>query len=875
MTVRVAPDEPFPTHHVALRDRSGRRVGLILCDANGNISPRYSKNPIERTSLKTTSGSSTYSDFNYPYSPIVQDDWSGGRGNLDYERDTTRFYDSFRVRTGKSNKVFLGPQEQYTTGNRAQNNAAPGNVTFYALTGNRYLAKRFVASESYTAGLVWLLARRKGEPADLTVAIYSDSAGQLNAQLSSITIASTRLTDILSEWLDETISQALTSGTAYWLVVYGASTDDTDNHWEVAVKQAVGTTYLSASGGAWANWTAATVDLYFRLTTANSEQTAIFYEYKEQQYVVIGGLSGAPKLYVNGDRGTADANTGQLGKVIDATKAWTVDEFVGCVVMLTDGTGKTEAQPYRTITANTATELTCDTAWTITHDTTTEYVILGAAKWREITGHGLTAPVTDVLVSTTGVVYFAMGDAVNIRRMREYTSAGVWTREYADDGTNKAVYLENKPRAKKIFKANNSDGSGDVSVASADPAAWGTNLSFAAATAVGTKYRKITGLLCYPDESGNEAMWAFKVDIPWIVPSSGNPYPLSLQEMETVRNTKNGAASLVNNVYLFFSLLNGLERYYGGNVDDVGPNLGEGLPGEREGFIATMLSYPGKFFAGVNAGDNYSSLIERDNNGWHERYRAPKGQQIKALGYQVIPGTAPDRMWVFQGNDLIWLPFPSEMNELADPNYKFTHEGALTLSRMHAGMMDVQKLVKTVKLWTDQLAAETCWIEVDYRLNEETEWTTFDDIFSESPQSEIDMTPIYGMAGKRIQLRLRFYTADASVTPILLAVIVEAVTRVSVKYMYPLTFRLMDYEETLAGREPDDIEDGLEKLRIIDEWADDRSDSMLFVESQSRLWHGRMVFINPPDTMQVKVNANPEGTLTRDVYVCSATLQEA
>ena len=98
-------------HDVILSDRKGRKIGLKLATSNGKHDPfGFARSPVDRTALKTASGQSSYSDFQYPYSPVVQDDFSGGRGGLDFERDTTKFYDSHRVRTGVSNKAFLGPR---------------------------------------------------------------------------------------------------------------------------------------------------------------------------------------------------------------------------------------------------------------------------------------------------------------------------------------------------------------------------------------------------------------------------------------------------------------------------------------------------------------------------------------------------------------------------------------------------------------------------------------------------------------------------------------------------------------------------------------------------------------------------------------------
>lgn len=889
MAIRVSPSEQTPTHHFALSDRYGTKLGLTLCKANGEPmdirDPAvYIKNPVETTAQKQTSGSSSYSDFDYPYSPIVQDDLSGGRAGLDFERDSTKYYDSYRCRSGRANKAYAGPLEQYVTGIRSADQNAPDSVKWVQLSDTqRYIYKRFIASASYTAGLAWLLARRKGMPEDLTLAIYSDSAGDVGSLLTSITVNYTRFDDILSEWLDETISQALVSGTAYWLVIYGGATDNNDRHWKIACDNAVGTTYLSAAFDT--TPTAATFDLYFRVTSANVSKTCIPYEYKEQQYFCLSESTGAPKIYMAGDRGAADSNSGQLNKLIDGTKAWTTDEWVGHVVMVTDGLGKQERQTWRVITANDASSLTLSESWTIAHDTTTEYVLLGT-KLSEITGHGLTAPVTSILISTTGVIYFAMGDSVTVRRMREYTLAGVWTREYADEtAATKAVFMVYKPQSLKIVIGNNSDAAGDVSVSHSSNAtipAWGTALTWATAIKVDSKYRKITGMIVYPDSSGAESTWVFKTDIPFIVPGSGNPYPVNINEMKTVRSANNGVNPMIHGVYLYFPMMQGLERYYGGQFDDIGPNLGEGLPANRRGSIVSMQGYPGKLFISIDAGDTgYSSIM--DSGGWHERYRAPKGQRILATAFQVVPGTTLDRLWIYQGNDLIWLPFPSETtNELEDANYPYAPEFAVTLSRMHAGMFDTQKMIKRIKMQTELLEVDettgepVCWFELDYRLNEDTNWTTIEDVFNTSPTQELDFTNLFGVTGKRVQFRFRGYSTDSSKTPVFIAIIINAVLRVDVKNFYgPFTFRLMDDEAVKGLRERDHEKTAAQKLQTMEDWGDASNDSMLLMNSVSALCDNKMIFLNMGSRRQIGFKGAADNPYKSDVYVISATMQEA
>lgn len=890
MSIRVSPTEINPTHHLSLRDRYGKKMGLILCGEDGQPllnAASFIKNPVDTTAQKQTSGTSSYADFDYPYSPIVQDDLSGGRGNLDFERDNTKYYDSFRCRSSRANKAFAGPQEQYPSGLRSQDQNVPGSVRWHQLTGTqRYIYKRFQASASYTVGLAWLLARTKGEPDDLTIAIYSDSAGKVNALLDSVTVAATRMDDpMLSEWLCETVSQAVVVTTYYWVIAYAAATDNDSKHWKIAVEDATGTSYYSETLVTTPSLpTAADFDLYFRLTEAVTNKTCIQYEYKEQQYFLLSGASGAPKLYMAGDRGSADSNAGFLSKLIDGTKSWTTDEWVGHVVKIIDGTGFSEQQNWRVITANSSTQLTVDEDWTITQDTTTDYVILGD-KITEITGHGLTAPVTDVLITTKGIVLVAMGDSVNIRRMKEENSAGTWTKTYADDGTNKAVFLDYKPQAKKIVKANNRDGSSpaDVSIATADPVEWATaSHTFGSATPIDSRFIRFNGTIVYPDENGTEAVYTMKEDRPFIVPGSGNPYPINLPEMMTVRSEKNGRNPLQHNVYLYFPMGYGYESYYSGNITDMGPNLGEGMPTNRRGAVAGAVGYPGRFFAYLDVPNGYSSIM--DSGGWHERYRGPLSQRIRSLGFQVIPGTVPDRLWMYIGNDLIYLPFPSDTtNELEDSNYKYTHEFAVTHSRMHSGMFDVMKIVRKLKMQSEALEVDEetgepiCWFELDYRLNEDDEFQTLDDIFNTSPTQEVDFAERFGLAGKRMQFRFRGYTTDNTKTPVFLAIIISAVLRTDVKYVYgPLTVRTMDMEPSLAVGEEDEYAKGIDKQKQLEAWSDASTDSMLIMDSISELFHDKLVFLNPPTpTRHILFKRASDNPFKKDVYVCTFTLQEA
>ena len=213
MPIRVSPLEPNPTHHFALKDRSGTVIGLTACDGAGKSynfhnENLYTKNPVNTTAFKQTSGNSGYDIFEYPYNPVVQDDLSGGRGNMDFERDSTKYFDAFRTASGRANKAYAGPLEQYVIGDHRQViQSMPGSVQWIKMTEeNRYLYKRFQSTESMTAAQIWLNLRRLGVPDNLTMAIYSDNSGVVDTELDSIAIPYDATADILMEWVQGAIS---------------------------------------------------------------------------------------------------------------------------------------------------------------------------------------------------------------------------------------------------------------------------------------------------------------------------------------------------------------------------------------------------------------------------------------------------------------------------------------------------------------------------------------------------------------------------------------------------------------------------------------------------------------------------------------------
>ncbi|MFA5378408.1 MAG: hypothetical protein WC455_21820 [Dehalococcoidia bacterium] len=806
----VLPGDEQNTHHVSFEDIFENRVGLILTNQRGKADPKaITRDPIDRLAMKQSTGNQKYDDMERPWSPVAQDDHSGGRGNEDFDVDVTRFWDAMNVSTAFG-RMFLTGQPTYTTGYRNAYGNLPGSLKWQGLIDNStpYIANKYTETASYNTRYVYLYVRRRGTPANpLTVEFCSTNSGVPGSVLKTMTITTTTINDIIAmnPRVDMT-SQAVTSGTTYWVKAYSTGGTSTD-HWEIGVKTGALTSKTSKDNTTWVN---TTFDMYFRVTDTDTEFTAKKFQYRYCEYMYHNFDGAAPKLYINGDRGVADANTGALSTLVDATKAWVADEFVGCFVKIISGLGNAERTNYRLITANTPTALTVTPDWKITHDTTTEYVILGQNNWRELTGHGLTVPVTDYMI-VNNILYMCQGDDVALRRYQCLQATGAFSETWAADSTNKACFLKSVRESGGLYvwRVNNKDATGDVSASRSDVKPWGTDLSFGTALTMKDQWGKANSAIEYDSK-----LWIIREGT--VNACTGTTMEeVKLTELRTMAESTNGVAVLTHNVYLYFNLGAGLERYLNGSLDDVGANRDDGLPADRQGIVSALVGYPGRYFAAIDGGtSNYSSILMNNGTGWHDVYCAPiKGLRILSLDYQAIPGTALDRLWVQVGSDIIWLPFPSlTINPTKDSNYRFQHEGYFISGWIYCGMFDAYKLFNSLKLQAENLS-DTVKIEADYQTNTETVWHPLSEAFIESPFQECKFSYPFGVNGKRMRFRLRPMTEDNTISPVIKATVVDSVSIVTIKFGYGMVYRTSGVD--INGS--DDLEEVQTQL---DEWAE-------------------------------------------------------
>jgi hypothetical protein len=821
----ATPTNEKPSHHATL-ESGGVKLGLILIDGEGKRNPRaIARNPIQRTTLQTSSGETQYSDFSEPFKPIPQDNWSGGRGQDDFERDRSRYQDGKRALSWFDGQLLLGPQEYWATGHRKSVQSMPGDLDFERYTSTkRYFAQKFVApTGGMTAARIYAWVRRVDYAAVTnTAAIFSHDAGNdapdaiLGASVSGAIVAG----DISDHTWDSSLVEynlvntaALTGGTTYW-VVFFSNLNFIDMGGNPT--HSTGRTSQTGASGTWVN---SDQDVYFRVTDAGVSAEWKFFEYKKALYAVTrpDDASGA-KLYLNGDRGAADSNAGDLTQLVDATKSWTSNEWIGAVVIVTRGTGAEEPIPWRTVTSNGATTINCFPDWRVPHDTTTEYVIVGTDKWQEITGHGITAAVTDVLVSKD-VIYFAQGDylstgsPVNMRRANFYNNGGTWTARYANDGNNKARFLAqtNHPEdGLQVWRGLNDEGTGEVAVSRANAQKWGANLSFGSDLELGNdRDDLITGIENY---GSPETLWILMTGSIWRIVND-IPERIPVREMSSVRSEQNGRAHLVHGVYLYLSLLHSVERYFSNNLDDIGPSRDAGMPSDRQGPIAAMEGYPGMFFVSIDGEENNrSSILVWNQLGWHEMYRgqlpvtfgsSTRGKRIRNLHMQPIPGSAVDRLWFGEGEDIAYLNFPSDtFDPSEDANFRYTHEAHIITAWKYASLQDVEKLYKSLKIFAEGLVANNQYIEIDYQLDDsdlDSQWVTVSGVFDTSPIKEIDLSATNDVVGRRIRFRIRIYSNDNTLSPKIKATLLEALTRIATKFSYTMNFQVRDKGKDLNG----------------------------------------------------------------------------
>jgi hypothetical protein len=465
-------------------------------------------------------------------------------------------------------------------------------------------------------------------------------------------------------------------------------------------------------------------------------------------------------------------------------------------------------------------------------------------------------------------LYFCMGTATATDSLIRYPKAGApnqyqitggWNHENATSyfnyltqctGTDGKIYLVGSDNT-TVRKAEAVDFSATAGVP--------TDIGWSATKIqVGDYLTKIIGLESY---GSPETPWALKEDAIYQIDSDWKPVKIPLGEMVAVKSEDTGYAHCTQGVYLYTSLLKSIERYFNNNLDDINPNRDVGMPSNQRGIVSAMVSYPGKIYFAVDAGAaGYSTVNVWDGVAFHEYYRGEYGKRIKSLGMQTVPGATVDRLWLSEGNKIKWLPIAIIMFDDINANKMLMPEGFLESSWIYAGMQDVYKTYKSLKLFME--GATNYYINAYYMKDSDSTWTAITGNFDTTPSEEINLTA--PVAAKRIKLGLLFTKSSSSsqtrgtttyYTPYLRAWVLTGTVSLPVKWAYSLRYVAQDDAVDLEG--DDDTYQRVETLiNQMDTWA--ANGTPLTFRSTVSYMDNKTVIIDPQSVTPVFVEPDDQ-----------------
>lgn len=899
MTATASPTNPRSTHDIVLT-KGGQSVGLNFCDSLGrDLHPGFLKQTLRRTSIQMREGTAKYSDMELPWQTIIQSDWSNGINSRNFSNDSSAYGYGEGIDTCEPGQIIMSGMPCFTKGYRNIDYCWPHDRDRAAsqLNGGMiYQAIQFTPTASYTMTRLILMLRKVGSPTgNITVAFYDDDTGVPGTSLSSVTYSATSLYYHFVE-IKLTVSQALTSGTPYWIVVSHAGTS-TDY---VEIMGAGATTILSKLKAATGDWGPLTINMFWRGYESWLPTTFWLKEYKGAMFAFADyGPGGTPKVFINGDQGVATG--GATTYLDDSTKSWTNDEWIGATVIFFRYTGSDQYVNYAKITDNTGTRLVFDAVATApaggAAGTATEYVIVDSDKWTEITGTGLSAGrITDVL-EANGAIYVCQGDVINVRKLQAYSSgtpAAAWTNfgsGDSDEGYTATYMIAGADAAGNcIWKAN---GGYPARFYRADPvdctgAAVAGALAFGAATNVGNYMERITGLETY-GEYGN--LHVLKEASIWEI-INGVAKEYQIREMRNTRDKDNGRTHLVQDMALWFSWSNGLERYFDGLIDGMGvEKTSYGTEYQiRQGRYKHLSGYPGKIIACYKEDKSYGKLLVnngagRGGKGWCNWLEAKdsattgvsSGENINQTCVQSIPGSAVHKLWISRGSDIMWMPIMdnpgyNNPNLLSDNLYVYNHNGYVETSWIDASFYDINKLWRSISLIIEFSSLASLWdIQVYYQTSDyATSWTHLSTVIDTLGKTEIDLSSTFSVYSEKVRFRFNIYNPHYCSSPKIIAMALEYLLQLPVRWAVTAYVRMGDKDHTLQGQLDDQDHDA--KLAILETFSS--TPDPVLVTSRYRQLHNKYYAVDPNQIRPV-INTQEEnhsGESNTEVSVYSIQL---
>lgn len=292
---KVNPRTSTPTHTITLSD-GVRNFGLRL---EGDY--KYiQQTPQTPSTLMINQQGGEYGDFDPSMSHIQQSEWYGGRASERFVEDQTRYYDAKNLWTLSTGVTHPSMQWRYVIGDYVKQEALQlaKNYAWRSLANLTY-SVMFTNASAMSATTLQLWVKKVGNPGTLTAEIRTNSANAPTGTVvtnASATATAATFSDEDAHYYSFTFGTAasLSAATAYHIVVYGASTDNLQNHWELMTSNYSSTAPYSYTSVNRSSWTASTYNMYYRVTAAPTVKKWKFFTL---QGVLYGALLSTAKLY--------------------------------------------------------------------------------------------------------------------------------------------------------------------------------------------------------------------------------------------------------------------------------------------------------------------------------------------------------------------------------------------------------------------------------------------------------------------------------------------------------------------------------------------------------------------------------------------------
>lgn len=843
---RVGSDVPDSSHDMSLSDGLQTWAFNIRGDP-----PELDEQPISPTSHIFGTSGKAYGSWEPGFSHIGQSTWVGGRGQAEFKRDETRFFDSHNLWTFTPEHLHPAPQwrfsepldvvsENYMPS--AQRAVVGANVRWQPLLNQVWYARQFTckANVTVTHGQLWV--RKVGTPAgNLTMAIYSNSSGVPGSASDTDTLTATDFDDELATLAEfDDLDASLTATTVYHIVVYSSANDDDLNHWEIGYGTGGAANLYDVSTNQGSSWSSeGTVQLFFRLTGARWKGRWMMFDMEGGLYALSSRDDDTTSvLYINGDRGLC--TSASVTVLTSSGKSWTTDQWAGAWVKITKGPGIGE---YRQIASNTATALTVSPAFQTTPTTATEYVIYATDYWTAV------VPATDdiddkavdlavfnnsVLICYSSIV----GSSVSLRvKWNSGAANHLGDDEAADSLADVLVVDYDRVDGPVVWRAENITGV----VNRTDLAAWATDLTFGTDINAGDTSTIVTNLVSY-----NGAVHVFKENELGLL--RNDRYVPSNIGLSAMTERTNGIAAAVWNLQLYFNWSYSLEQLLGTNLDDIGPWLNAGLPEARRGHVAALEPVTTVMFAAMDAGaDRTSSVLAWNRFGYGEVFRSwAVGRRIQSLKYQPCPGTQ-DRLWISVEGELVVQEYPDEsLNMLNDPDMLYQHEAVLEGSTIDMDAATIRKLFDSLALTSRNLGGGIS-VRAQYQVDDEIGDTLWTDI-GEFLNSDYEELGIWEGGRRRLRVRLILRTGTAATPPVVLSWVVKAFARTPVKYQWAarVLTKGLTVNDRIIDHDPDQFLDWLK-------YSGEQAISIVMRSRYKQLDNKRVV-VEPPGVVRLALN---------------------